>query len=138
VRVELELPPHLSINHSLSTSYVFVMSREGSSSGSRRNIVIRPGESGPGEQDDLYLTSLKNDKPRTRMAESTFSISSLQLPSYQKLKGVENYDEFKQNMMNLAISASLEKYYIKDPTRLKLKEITAENYKDSTRDERLD
>ena len=113
------------------------MSAEGSS-GSRRNTVIRPGDSGPGEQDDLYSTSPKNDKPRTRMAESTFSISSLQLPSYQKLKGVENYDEFKQNMMNLAISAGLEKYYITDPTRPKPKEITAENYKDSTRDERLD
>jgi hypothetical protein len=32
----------------------------------------------------------------------------------------------------------LEKYYIKDPTRLKPKEITADNYKDSTRDKRLD
>jgi hypothetical protein len=40
--------------------------------------------------------------------------------------------------MNLAILASLQKYYIKDPTRPKPKEITIDNYKELTRDERLD
>jgi hypothetical protein len=77
-------------------------------------------------------------KPKTRIVEATLSTSSLQLLSYQKLKGVENYKEFKENMMNLAILASLRKYYVKDPIRPKPKEITAENYEKSTREQRLD
>ena len=83
VSAGLEQPPHIySQSITLSTSYVFVMSGEGSSSGSRRNTVIRPGESGPGDQDDLYSTSPRQakgpeDKPRTRMAEAILSTTSL-------------------------------------------------------------
>src|ERR1700709_1989571 len=73
-----------------------------------------------------------------RPARQEASNSSLQLPTYQRLKGRENYPEWKKNFLNLAKSAGMSKYFIDDPLRPKPKKITIENVREATRDERLD
>jgi hypothetical protein len=86
------------------------------------------------EVDTGVLESLRSSK----MEYSLLSQTTLTLPSYQRLKGTENYSTWKVNVYNLAKSAGLAKYLIENPIDPKPKEITAENVKSATKEERQD
>jgi hypothetical protein len=104
------------------------------SSSSSRSQPTDTGKGKEKEVDSGVLKSLRSGK----MEYSSLSQTALTLPSYQRLKGTENYSTWKVNVYNLAKSASLAKYLIKNPINPKPKEITADNVKTATKEERQD
>jgi hypothetical protein len=85
------------------------------------------------------------DKGKTEEAALPYRSSKIELPNplprlptYLPLKGRENYLEWKKNFLTLAKSVSMSKYFIEDPIRPRPKQVTIENIKEATRDQRLD
>lgn len=66
------------------------------------------------------------------------SSATQQLPMHLRLKGAENYTNWKRNFMDLLTTNDLQRYFIDDPTDPKPKEITADYFPIATRDEKLD
>jgi hypothetical protein len=95
----------------------------------------RTTDTGKGKEvDSGVLESLRSGK----MEYSSLSQTALTLPSYQRLKGTENYSTWRVNVYNLAKSAGLAKYLIENPIDPKPKEITVDNVKSATKEERQD
>lgn len=114
------------------------MSAEGSSR-PRSDTVLGPSKD---LEDNTKDKEVEDPEPISRYKKGGHTTSgesfSLQLPRYQKLKGADNYNEWKKNMLNLAIVLDLKRHLIDDPLDPKPKEITLDNIKDATKQERLD